>query len=140
MNEEFTTTEILWASLVRYVTYNAVEIAFLAAYLWSVYFYPQGTVFVLWFGLASSALWTLTMSTDDAYDYARELVMKQKSMYAADFLSGAAVLAVLAVIVRHEPWQFPAMFVVAALQHLRYTNIVLNWKKDEQDRDTNDSL
>jgi len=131
MDKEYTRTEILLAVIPRYARYNVVELLFLSGYLVG---YLNGGVWpaALWVGFVVSAWWTVIMSTNAAYEYARDSVYRRE-VYIGDFLSGAVVLSLLAVLVHSESWQFSVMFLLAVVQHLRYTYFAIQWRLAEKE-------
>ena len=52
--------------------------------------------------------------------------LKARELYMTDFMSAVLVFLALAWVVRHESFQFWLMYVLAAIQHMRYT--VLSYK------------
>ena len=132
---KLTTMDYVWAVLQRVLTYNLLEVSLavglLVAYTNDVVVWPV----VLWGGFIMAAMYVLATSMSYAQEFAKEQVL-ERTMYILDFFSGALILLGLAWIVKHEDWQFSAMFLLAAAQHLRYTCLSIKWLL-EQDRDAN---
>ena len=138
MGKDITKVDIFLAVVQRALTYNIVEVLFLAGL---VIGYSNGGVIypvVLWIGFGFAALWTLLASLNEAQVYAKQMV-HDRELYLSDTLTGAFLLVVLAIMTRSELWYFPAMFLLAAGQHLRYTYLSMNWllaeRREKRERD-----
>ncbi len=139
--EDVTWKDMLVGVIQRTLTYNFIELVFVAGYLISYHYLNTIHPAALWFGFALTVAWILSTSVDHAAEYARHMVLHNE-LFLIDFVSGVVILSSLAWIVRHEDWQFPVMFGLAALQHLRYSYLSASWLIAQQemkdDKDTKD--
>jgi len=116
---KITKTMMFIETLKRSLQYNVVEIGFLVIFLYHIW------VPMLWLGFVATVLWVLVTSIKEAE---MELFqgLKARELYMTDFMSSVLVFLALAWVVRHESYQFPIMYVVAAIQHMRYTVLSYN--------------
>jgi hypothetical protein len=113
--------------------YNSVEVA-LIFIIGGVHLFG-GEVWapVLWLAVAAAAIWTLLASTNDAEEEAHELVMYREVLWT-DFVMGAVFLIVIAgMVLQYSVW-FGTIFLLAAVQNLRYSALAWDWI-ETNDRD-----
>ncbi len=120
-----TKTLMFLETLKRSIQYNTVELTFLAIFLYETW------VVGLWLGFIATVLWVLVTSMKEAE---MELFqgLKARELYLTDFLSAVLVFLALAWVVRHESFQFPIMYLLAAVQHMRYTVLSYRCLRDER--------
>ena len=139
---QVTKVKLITAILLRMVSYNSVEVLWAIAL--SITYYSGAEVWplVLWSGFILSASHVLSTSMAYTQEFAKELVLGRQ-LFFVDFLSGSVIHCVLAWIVRHEDWQFSVMFLLAAVQHLRYTCLSFKWlieQKEAHEQHSNDNM
>ena len=118
------------------IVYNAVEVTLIA--IVGLVHLAGGVVWapVLWVAFAAAAIWTVLASTKDAQEDAKEYVLFREIFYT-DFLIGAALLFSLGVMTAQYGLQYSAIFVLAAVQNLRYSALAYSWtNKDYLDDDS----
>ena len=93
---------------------------------------------VLWLSFAAAALWTILASTRDAQEEAQDLV-EGEAIYITDFIGGALLMLVLSALTVRYGVGYGIIFVVAAIQNLRYSAMAYDWKENydrhERERD-----
>jgi len=112
------------------INYNAIELAFVVGFSVGLYL-GEIWPWLLWLGFVATVVWVLISSLKESE---AELYkgLKAGEIYVTDFISGAVVYLVLMVLVIHEAFQFWVMYLVAAVQYMRYT--VLAYKRLQEER------
>jgi len=115
--------------MIRAAQYSPVELGMLVVYAGGYFFYGGLHSLILWVGFAMCVLWVIMTATHDAEYHAKEMV-KSHMIEPMDTGLAVVLLCTLAFLVRHEDWRFPVLFVVAALQNLRYTYLIARFKNE----------
>ena len=129
-----TKTQMLTSAVTNGILYNAVEVALIVAFGGVLLMGNEIWAPVLWAAFSAAALWTVLASTDDAQDEAHALVL-QRDVFITDFMFGAFYLCVLGVMTVDYGLHFGAIFLLAAIQNLRYTALAYDWLLEEKNRD-----
>lgn len=136
-NREVTKSEIIAYTIKRGIAYNAIEAALIV--LFSLMLLIKGALWmpVVWAAFAAAAVWVVITSSSDSQYEARRLVLHGE-LYISDFIAGAVFMLVLASLTVHAGIQFGIIFLVAAIQNIRYTALSIEWaveKRDERQRE-----
>lgn len=131
--------DMVLGALQQAALYNFIEVAlvvivgfvhFIGLTLWTPF---------LWLMFGAAALWTVLASTKEAQEDAEELVM-YREVFITDFLVGAVLLLVLSSMTVQYGLQYGTIFLVAAIQNLRYSALAYNWLREEDDDSKRDNL
>jgi hypothetical protein len=129
LNNEPSNFTVCWLALKSGVRYNIIEVGllvmFTSAYLIDAILWPA----VLWLAFSAAALWTLLASTRDAQMLAEEDVTDGLVM-VTDFFIGAVLLLAIACVVLPYGILYGVIFVLAAIQNLRYTALAYEWMRE----------
>jgi hypothetical protein len=129
-----TKTRMLTAALSSGVAYNPVEVFLIVAFGIAIFRGVEIWPFALWLSFAAAALWTLLASTQEAQSEAHLMVLEREA-YMTDFVFGAVFLLTLAGMTVDYGLQFGIMFVLAAIQNLRYAALSFDWLREEKGND-----
>ena len=134
-----------WMNVIRDgLQYSIFECVFLLLILFDL---RDGDI-TMWLLLPAAMLavmWMVATNTADAFEEAKEMVL-HRELFMSDFIISAIVLTLIAYVVRHEEWYYSTLFVLAAVQNLRYSLHARRWImetiRDERERrpDSDDNV
>ncbi len=137
MSKEISKKFMVFAAIVNGLAYNFAELIILGVYLVGA---SQGHIWepALYVGFTIAVMWVLAMSMGYAEQEARALVLS-RHVFVTDYLIATILTLAIAFVLRGESWQFPAVFLAAAAQNVRYVGLVLSWLGDERKLDGEDA-
>lgn len=118
--------------------YNGIEVTLIAIVGTVHFFGGEVWALVLWLMFGAAALWTVLASTDDAQEEAKDLV-ERGVIYITDFIGGAFLMLALSAMTVRYGVGYGLIFIVAAIQNLRYSAMAYKWKQN-YDRCERDNL
>lgn len=110
----------------RGIQYNFVEFGFLVTFVAMEIILGGIFVPLLYVAGGLSVLWVLLSSTWDAEDECR-LQLLEENIFVTDFAIGAAFNLALAVLTVTYGLSFGIVFLVAAIQNVRYTILSIDF-------------
>lgn len=136
-NREVTKLEIIAYTIKRGVAYNAIEATLVVVF--SLMLLIKGALWMplVWVAFAAAAVWAVITSSKDSQHEARRAVL-DGDIYISDFMAGAVLMLVLSFLTVHAGIQFGIIFLMAAIQNIRYTALSIEWaveKRDERQRE-----
>ncbi len=134
-----TKMQMFTALVQRSITYNIVEFGLIVTFISMELI--MGSIWppLLWTAAGLTGLWVLMSSTRMAEAEAKDMILVRQ-IYMTDFVSGALSMGVLIFLTMDYGLQFGIIFLVAMIQHIRYTVLSLDWlikeKNDKRKRES----